>query len=181
MSDNELLLALSEMIDKKLDAQLEPIKKDIYGVKKDINSMKKDSYEMKKDINSMKKDSYEMRNDINSMKKDSYEMKKDINSMKNDINNMKKDSYEMRNDINSMKKDSYDMRNDIYDVKNEVQKINIILENEIRSDIKLLAENYLPAAIRYEKANKEHEEMKSDIEILKKVVTEHSEKIQKIS
>ncbi len=97
MSDNELLLALSDMMDKKLSAQLEP-------------------------------------------------MKKDIN-----------------------------------DVKNDVQKINVILENEIKSDIKLLAENYLPSATRYEKANTEYEAMKSDIELLKKVVTEHSEKLPKIS
>ena len=80
MSDNELLLVLSDMLDKKLNAQLEPIKND-------------------------------------------------INDMKNDISVMK---------------------HDITDLKNEVQKTNIILENEIRPDIKLLAENYLPAAIRYE-------------------------------
>lgn len=97
MSDNELLLALSDMLDKKLSAQLEPIKKDIT------------------------------------------------------------------------------------DIKSEVKKINVLLENEIRPDIKLLAESYLPAAIRYEKSNKEHEVMKSDIELLKKVVTEHSEKLQQIS
>ncbi len=97
MSDNELLLALSDMLDKKMSAQLEPMKKDIT------------------------------------------------------------------------------------DIKNEVQKINVILENEIRPDIKLLAENYLPVAIRYEKSNKEHDAMKDDIELLKKVVTEHSEKLQKIS
>jgi hypothetical protein len=97
LSDNELLLAISDMMDKKLSAGLEPIKKDIS------------------------------------------------------------------------------------DIKNEVQKINVILENEIRPDIKLLAENYLPSAIRYEKTNEEHEAIKSDIELLKKVVTEHSEKLQKIS
>ena len=76
MSENELLLALSDMLDKKLRAQLEPMKKDIT------------------------------------------------------------------------------------DIKNEVQKINVILENEIRPDIKLLAEKYLPSAIRYEKSNSEHDAMK---------------------
>ena len=111
MSDNELLLAIADMLDKKLSAQLEPMKIDIADVKNDINSMK----------------------------------------------------------------------NDITDLKNEVNKINVILENEIRPDIKLLAENYLPAALRYEKSNKEHDAMKSDVELLKKVVTEHSEKLQKIS
>ena len=132
MSDNELLLALSDMMDKKLSAQLEPMKKDITGVKNDIAGVKKD-----------------------------------IAGVKNDIAGMK-------NDISGMK-------NDITDLKNEVQNINVILENEIRQDIKLLAENYLPAALRYEKSNNEHDAMKSDIELIKKVVTEHSEKLQKIS
>lgn len=67
------------------------------------------------------------------------------------------------------------------DVRNSYNKLYVILENEIRPDIKLLAENYLPAAGRYEKALLDTENMKADIELLKKVVTEHSEKLQKIS
>lgn len=66
-------------------------------------------------------------------------------------------------------------------IKSELNKINLTLENEIRPDIKLLAENYLPAAKRYENTNNEIDAMKTDIDILKKVVTEHSEKLQRIS
>jgi len=67
------------------------------------------------------------------------------------------------------------------DTKAEFTKMNFILENEIRPDIKLLAENYIPSASRYERATNEHENMKNDIELLKRVVSEHSEKLQKIS
>lgn len=67
------------------------------------------------------------------------------------------------------------------DLNNGLNKISVILENEIRPDIKLLAENYLPSATRYEKALTDAENMKADIELLKKVVIEHSEKLLKIS
>lgn len=67
------------------------------------------------------------------------------------------------------------------DMNSGLNKIKIILENEIRPDIKLLAENYLPSATRYEKATFEFEVMKNDIELVKKVVIEHSEKLQMIS
>lgn len=97
MSDNELLLALSEMMDKKLNSGLEPLQKDIK------------------------------------------------------------------------------------DIKNELQKINIVLENEIKPDVKLLAENYLPSAIRYEKALMEFDNINAEVDLLKKVVIEHSEQLQKIS
>ncbi len=63
----------------------------------------------------------------------------------------------------------------------EQARINIIIENELRSDIKLLAENYLPSAERYEKETAKIEAIQNDVDIMKKVVTEHSEKIQKIS
>ena len=66
------------------------------------------------------------------------------------------------------------------DMNHGFNKVSVILENEIRPDIKLLAENYLPAAKRYEKALMETENMKVDIELLKKIVMEHSDKLQKI-
>lgn len=66
-------------------------------------------------------------------------------------------------------------------IQAEQARINIIIENEIRSDIKLLAENYLPSAERYENEMAKIEAIQNDMEIVKKVVEEHSEKLQKIS
>lgn len=73
------------------------------------------------------------------------------------------------------------IKEDIHSIKVEQTRINLIIENEIRSDIKLLTENYLPSAKRYEKTTNQIEAIQSDINILKKVVTEHSEKLKKIS
>ena len=87
MSDNELLLAMSDLLDKKLDARLRPLQDDIRGIKLDI-------------------------------------------------------------------------------------------ENVIKPQIQLLAENYVPAAKRYEKASAEIQSLKADVEIIKKVVAEHSKELQ---
>ena len=40
MTDNELLLAISEMLDKKLASELKPIKNDIHSIQDDIHNMK---------------------------------------------------------------------------------------------------------------------------------------------
>ncbi len=90
MSDNELLLAMSDLLDKKLDARLRPLQDDIRGIKLDI-------------------------------------------------------------------------------------------ENVIKPQIQLLAENYVPAAKRYEKASAEIQSLKADVEIIKKVVAEHSKELQKLA
>ena len=75
----------------------------------------------------------------------------------------------------------HQLETEMQSLKNEKKRINLIIENEIRSDIKLLAENYLPAAKRYEKATAQIESMQADIEVMKSVIREHSEKLQKIS
>ena len=54
MSDRELLSALSDMLDKKLDARLKPIEESISSMKADIDSMKTEINFMKADINSIK-------------------------------------------------------------------------------------------------------------------------------
>lgn len=73
------------------------------------------------------------------------------------------------------------IKNDIKSIRDEQTRINLIIENEIQHDVKLLAENYVPAAKRYEKEAAKIEAMQADIDILKKVVSDHSEKMKKIS
>ena len=73
------------------------------------------------------------------------------------------------------------LENEIESIKYEQKRINIIIENEIRTDVKKLAENYLPAAKRYEKETAKIEAIEADIEVMKSVIREHSEKLQKIS
>lgn len=73
------------------------------------------------------------------------------------------------------------LKKDIESIKKEQTRINIIIENDIRRDIQVLAENYLPSAKRYESELNKIIELESDVSLLKKVVAEHSEKLQKIS
>ena len=73
------------------------------------------------------------------------------------------------------------LKSELQPLKDDIRDIKLHLENVTDKNIQLLAENYVPAAKRYEKAIPEIQAMQADIEILKKVVTDHSEKLQKIS
>ena len=74
-----------------------------------------------------------------------------------------------------------ELKSELQPLKDDIRDIKLHLENVTDKNIQLLAENYVPAAKRYEKAVPEIQAMQADIEILKKVVTDHSEKLQKIS
>lgn len=73
------------------------------------------------------------------------------------------------------------VKDDIRDMKRRITGIELHLENVTDKNIQLLAENYVPAAKRYEKAVPEMESMRADIDIMKKVIVEHSEKLQKLA
>lgn len=59
--------------------------------------------------------------------------------------------------------------------------IELHLENVTDKNIQLLAENYLPAAKRYEKSMASIETMQDDIDLMKGVIRKHSEQLQLLS
>lgn len=50
MSDNELLLAISKMLDTKLKSELQPIKKDLQEVKADVQVLKEEVQVLKENV-----------------------------------------------------------------------------------------------------------------------------------
>lgn len=73
------------------------------------------------------------------------------------------------------------LQSELQPLKDSIRDIKLYLENVTDKDIQLLSENYVPAAKRYEKASAQIDAMQVDIELLKKVVTSHSEKLQKLA
>ena len=66
-------------------------------------------------------------------------------------------------------------------LKKDIQQTRIILENDILPRLQNIESCYTSTFNRYSSGINQIEAIQSDIEILKKVVTEHSEKLQKIS
>lgn len=128
MTDNELLLAISNMMDTKL----EPVNKEIQGLRGEIK---------------------EVREDVKVLKEDVDDLKKDVKVLKEDVD----------------------------DLKIRVKKIEITQENQILPQLNTIQACYTSTYDRYRVGVDEHEAMKQDISILKKVVTEHSEKLQMLA
>ena len=76
--DNELIKALSSLLDDKLS----PINSEIKNIKNDINNMKDDIKDLKTNMNSMNADIKDLKTDMSSMNADIKNMKDDIKSLK---------------------------------------------------------------------------------------------------
>lgn len=72
------------------------------------------------------------------------------------------------------------LRNDIQEIKSRVTKIEMTQENKILPRLNTIEACYTSTFDRYKDSVEDYETIKQDISLIKKVVTEHSEKLQKI-
>lgn len=66
-------------------------------------------------------------------------------------------------------------------LKSDIRDTKITLENDVLPRLQNIESCYTSTYKRYQSATAQTESMQSDIEIIKKVITEHSEKLQRIS
>ncbi len=118
MSDNELLLAISEMMDKKLEAGLKPV-----------------------------------------------ESKLD----------------RMENRLDRMDNELQSVKNDLQGVKDDLQGVRLFQENVILPRLNTIESCYTDTYDRYKNYVDKMDAVFVDVDLLKKVVAEHSEKLQKLA
>ncbi len=87
----------------------------------------------------------------------------------------------LRTELQPLKDELRNTQNDLHDLQTSFQEFKVYVENELGTKINILAENYVPAAKRYERTTPEINDIKRDIDVIKKIIAEHSEKLQKIS
>ncbi len=66
-------------------------------------------------------------------------------------------------------------------IKDDVRDINLTLENNVLSRLQNIESCYTSTYRRYQSGINQIESMQSDIDVMKKVITEHSEKLQKLA
>jgi len=108
-------------------------------------------------------------------------LKEDVNGLKDDVAILKDDVAVLKEDVAVLKEDVTLLKEDVTVLQEGQLRINLIIENELRPQIRLLAENYLPAAERYLEEAEHIKEMRSDIDMLKDVVAQHSQQLQALA
>ncbi|WP_300804264.1 hypothetical protein [uncultured Acetatifactor sp.] len=132
MTDNELLLALSGMLDKKLKAELQPIKNE-------------------------------------------------LQTMKDDIAGMKGEIADIKNEIAGMKGEIASIKSNMLIMQNEIRQIKLCQENIILPRLDTIESCYSDTFNRYRTYADKMDSVFEDVELLKTVVTHHSEKLQKLA
>ncbi len=73
------------------------------------------------------------------------------------------------------------IKNDMNEIKNDIHNINLFQENVMLPRLNTIESCYTDTYMRYKNYADRMESAFEDIELLKQVIAEHSEKLQKIS
>ena len=120
----------------------------------------------------------EFRGEMQGLKSEFHcEMQNSKSELCGEMQNLRKDLHE---EINHMKCEITDLKNGLQNLGDEVGSIKILLEDDIIPRLCTIESCYVDTYKRYSIGVVELEKVRTDVDILKNVVKEHSEKLKKV-
>ena len=159
--NQELLLAISDMLDQKLDEKLDQ--------------------KFETELRPIKDDICELKTDVKELRSDVTELQSDVKELRSDVTELQSNMTVVQNDVKELRSDVTELQSDMTKLQENVHGIHLYLENEVDYKISLLAENYVPAAKRFEQSASRIDAVEEDVGILKTVVTQHSKMLQQLA
>ena len=156
MTNNELLLAISDLLDVKLKAELQPLRNEMHD---EIQTLRD---EMHMEIQSLRN---EFHTEIQSLR----------NEFHTEIQAVKK---ELHLEIQAVRDD---LHAEIQSLDARVRLLQLNQENVIMPGLNNIEACYTDTFKRYRDYADKIESTYEDVDLLKKVVMEHSEKFQKLA
>ena len=138
MTNEELLVAMSNMMDQRLDEKLEPLKKDMSEVKERVTNIENR-----------------------------------VTNIEDRVTNIENRVTNIEDRVTNIENRVTNMETQITNIKDRVTNIELNIENDIRPGIITLCDAYGTQFDRYSISIESHEKMKTDIEVMKSIVSRH--------
>ena len=136
---NEDLLAISQVVDTRLDIRLKPIEQDI------------------------------------------KELKSDVAVLKEDVTVLKEDVAVLKEDVAVLKENVTVLNGKVQELETGLRSVRLFQENVILPRLNTIESCYTDTYRHYQKDCDKMETAFQDIDLLKKVAIDHSEKLQKLA
>ncbi|MDE5818394.1 MAG: hypothetical protein K2I07_03610 [Lachnospiraceae bacterium] len=108
-------------------------------------------------------------------------LKTELQPLKNDMQVLKSDVEGLKSNVQVLQDNMQVLQDDMQGVKDKLHLMNLYHENVITPRLDTIESCYTGTYRRYQKDADKMEDAFDDIDLLKKVVTEHSEKLQKLA
>lgn len=175
MLTNEDILMISDLLDTKLDAQSKIIDEKNQQSKDELcGEMRRMKFELRGEVQELRGEFHGEMHGLGS------ELRGEMQSLKNELcGEMQNLRNELHEEIKFVKREITDLKNGLQKLGDEVDSIKIMLESDIIPRLCTIESCYVDTYRRYSMGVVEIEKVRTDMDILKNVVKEHSEKLNK--
>ena len=143
-------------------------------MKEEVGSLKEDVSGLKEEVGSLKEDVSGLKEEVGSLKEDVSGLKEDVSGLQEEVGNIKED-------ISTLQKNVGSLTSRMDSLEKEVRRNSILLENEVLPRVRTIEKMYVDSSKIYMEKAAQIDSMQDDIDIMKVVIQEHSEKLEKIS
>ena len=171
MVDMEMLSAISELLEEKLDQKLE---NKFDGLRTEISGLKLKVDGLDSEVSGLKQEVGDIKQEVGGIKQEVSGIKQEVSGIKQEVGGIKQE-------VNSLKQEVNGLKSETGSLKEELRYIRIVqLENNVMPRLATIESCYLDTSRKYIERTEQIDGMASDIEVLKCVVEKHSQKLEKI-
>ena len=174
MTNNELLLSISDMIDSKLNAGLRLMKNEMQDMKGELQTeLRTMEQGLRSDMQTMEQG---LRSDMQKMEQG---LRSDMQKMEQEL---RSDIQELRSDMQTMEQGlRSDMKKMEQELKSDIHMLKLCQEDLILPRLNTIESCYTDTYRRYRDDADQMEAVSADVDIMKKVIAEHSQRLQKLA
>ena len=115
------------------------------------------------------------------IKQDIHGLKEEVGSLKEDVSVLKEEVGSLKEDVSGLQKKVGSLASRMDSLEKEVRQNSILLENEVLPRVRTIEKMYVDSSGIYMEKAAQIDGMQDDIDVMKVVIQEHSEKLEKIS
>lgn len=177
MDNQELFVKITGLFDEKLtpvmqylviiDRRLEAVEQDVAELKQDVAVLKKEMKTVKQDVVSLKQQVNNLETRMLQSERNMEEVKQRLQAVEEQNKNSEQNTQEVKQRLRV--------------VEEQNRKSALITENEILPRLHTIESCYLDTYKRYQNGSEDIQSLKQDMEIVKVVVSHHSEQLKQIS
>lgn len=160
MTDNELLLSISDMMDKKFQSELQPIKNDLQEMKGRLQNVEVEVQEVKDRLQNVEAE---------------------VQEVKGRLQNVEAEVQEVRTEVQNVKDRLQSVETGLQTVESKVHQMSLFQENVITPRLCTIESCYTDTYNRYRSYVDKMDGVFVDVELLKSVVSDHTRKLQKLA